>query len=304
MSFTKRKFELISKKSRFNKLIYYIKEFIDKLEPFLIDFVSEKDTLSYFQKDPFNFNIDISIFNKDLNILQLIKVINNPELEDIFEKLNLSIKWINEIDGLNLSIPLNIYDLKIYYHNLLNNILDNFYDEKNLFDSNNADKKEFEIFVVLDNIRSPFNVGSIIRTSESFGVKKIILVGITPKIEHPKVKRVSMKSEVENIFFENEIEAINYIKKEGYKIVAVEKTNKSIDYRDFYIEKPSFIFGNEEFGVSPEILKIADSIIYIPLYGKKNSLNVSVAAGIILSNYVNLKINNNNWFKTIILKNK
>ena len=202
---------------------------------------------------------------------------------DILKKM---LSWLKDIDNIAFEVPKDEYSIKILYHKILSLIPDSIFDESILFDKENKDRKVFNIIVILDNIRSPHNVGSIIRTSESFGVSEVLLTGITPTYENSKVKRISMGAQVKTNYFKETEEAIVYAKEKGYKIVCVEKTKESIDYFDFIIEKPCFVFGNEEFGINPEIIKNSEFTIHIPMYGIKNSLNVSVAAGIILSNQV------------------
>lgn len=293
MSFTKDKFFIIGKRGRINKLVFYLREFINIFEN--IKSIINNNQVN--KKEIFNLNIEnlndenvlfLEIINSKSDLLKKESKINKKiyeniiKLFDIYDRLNLIIEWINEIDKENYNLPLNVYEIKIFYHKILNLISDNFYNEKNLFDKEKKERIIYNISVILDNIRSPYNVGSIIRSSEAFGVKIVALTGITPTLENNKVKRVSMGSEIETIYFEKTEEGIKYFKKNGFNIVCVEKTANAIHFRELKIENPCFIFGNEEFGISPDILSYADKIIYIPMYGKKNSLNVSVAAGIIL----------------------
>ena len=147
------------------------------------------------------------------------------------------------------------------------------------------------IYVVLDNIRSVHNVGSIFRTSDCAGVQKIYLCGTTPTPldrfgrERKDFKKVSLGAEksVAWQYWKSTMEAVLYLTKEGVNFVAVEQDDKSIDYREIPIkENTAFVFGAEVEGVSKEILKMCDTVAEIPLRGKKESLNVSVTAGIIL----------------------
>lgn len=145
-------------------------------------------------------------------------------------------------------------------------------------------KKE-DCYLVLDNIRSALNVGSIIRTSEASGVEKIYFCGITPDTSDQKVLKTSLGAEktLETEYKKTTIEAVNELKEAGFQIVSLEQSQKSEDFRKTKYSYPvCLIVGNEVSGVSDEILKISDKIVEIPMRGKKNSLNVSVATGIAL----------------------
>jgi len=143
--------------------------------------------------------------------------------------------------------------------------------------------KNKKFYLLLDNIRSLFNVGAIFRTADAGGINKIILTGITGKPNDEKVKKVALGAE-ESVPWEHHWQAwriVDKLKKEGFQIVALEQTKESIPYDKF---KPKFplllIVGNEIKGVSKSLLKRADKIIHLPMAGKKESLNVAIAAGI------------------------
>ena len=141
------------------------------------------------------------------------------------------------------------------------------------------------VVVVLDNIRSTFNVGSILRTSDGAGVEKLYLCGITPTPDHPKIKKTALGAEdyVKWEHSKNILEVIVELRKKKYTIVSVEQSEKALDYKSFkYPEKVAFIFGNEISGVSNYIMEDSDAIIDIEMHGKKNSLNVATTVGIIL----------------------
>lgn len=147
-----------------------------------------------------------------------------------------------------------------------------------------------DIIIVLDNIRSVFNVGSIFRTADGAGVKKIILTGITPTPEHQKLKKTALGAEnfVEWEYYQDVQKYLSKSIENGYKIYSIEQCKSSIDYRDAELDNKSIIvFGNEITGVNPEILEISDKILEIPMRGKKNSLNVATTVGIILYNFFN-----------------
>lgn len=147
----------------------------------------------------------------------------------------------------------------------------------------NLSKQNYEIVLVVDNVRSRFNVGSFFRTADAAGIKKIYLGGITPAPPHPKIDKVALGAQ-KTVPFEkltNTTKIIKQLKKSGYKIIALEKTNKSKNIFDIKIQPPvALIVGSETKGISPTILKLADKIIFIPMFGKKESLNVSVAFGV------------------------
>jgi len=138
--------------------------------------------------------------------------------------------------------------------------------------------------LVLHNIRSRFNVGAIFRTADAAGIKKIYLCGITPCPPHPKIDKVSLGAE-KYIAFEKVIQTSKLLKNlkfQGYQIIALEQSKKSIPYFKFKPKRSTaLILGNEVKGLPSKILKICDKIIEIPMYGKKESLNVAVACGIV-----------------------
>ena len=148
---------------------------------------------------------------------------------------------------------------------------------------------EKEFYVICDNIRSLENIGSIFRTSDALGVSKIYLCGISGKVPawetglHKKIAKTALGAE-KTVLFEyckDTGRLIDKLKKENVQIVALEQDKKAISYEKF---KPKFplalIVGNEVKGVSKKVLKKADKIIFLPMRGKKESLNVSVAFGI------------------------
>lgn len=148
-----------------------------------------------------------------------------------------------------------------------------------------------QIYLVLHNIRSTHNVGAIFRTADATGVKKIYISGITPAPidrfgrARPDISKASLGAE-KTVEWESTTdikELIKNLKKEKFQIIAVEQDKKSIDYRDLKKnEKVLLIVGNEVDGVDKEVLDLCDDIIEIPMLGKKESLNVSVATGVVL----------------------
>ena len=147
--------------------------------------------------------------------------------------------------------------------------------------------KKTSAIVILDNIRSIHNVGSIFRTSDSFLIEKIIISGYTATPENSKMEKTALGSSdsVDWEYTEDVIETIQSLKNKGIKVVSVEQADKSWKIEKFTPEKGikyAFIFGNEVDGVSDEIILESDQVLEIPQVGTKHSLNVSVAAGIIL----------------------
>ncbi len=146
-------------------------------------------------------------------------------------------------------------------------------------------------YVILHNIRSAHNVGSIFRTSDGAGVSKIYLTGYTPTPTDRfgrtqlEIVKTSLGAS-ENIEWEQIDDIFNIIKKlqkENIEVVAVEQSNKSVFYKDFKQTKDTaYIFGNEIDGLSEDLLNKVDIVVEISMAGKKESLNVSVSVGIIL----------------------
>ncbi|MBI2068894.1 MAG: RNA methyltransferase [Candidatus Yanofskybacteria bacterium] len=142
-----------------------------------------------------------------------------------------------------------------------------------------------EIYLILDNIRSRENVGSIFRTADAAGVSKIYLCGITPTPPHEKISKTALGAEmyVPWEYCKRAADILKKLKKQKIKIVALEQTPKSVDIFEYRPKFPlALVLGNEVKGLSPQILKYCDKKISIPMYGKKESLNVSVATGVAL----------------------
>lgn len=147
--------------------------------------------------------------------------------------------------------------------------------------------KKTSAIVILDNIRSIHNVGSIFRTSDSFLIEKIIISGYTATPDNPKMEKTALGSSdsVNWEYSEDIIDTIEKLKKRGTKIISIEQADKSLKIEDFKPlkdNKYAFIFGNEVDGIQDEIINVSDDVIEIPQVGTKHSLNVSVAAGIVL----------------------
>ena len=143
------------------------------------------------------------------------------------------------------------------------------------------------VAVVLDNVRSLHNIGSVFRTSDAVMAEVIHLCGITAIPPHKDIHKTALGAtdSVNWEYFEETKESIQKLKKESYTIVAVEQTEDSIPLHTFRAEpnrKYAFIFGHEIRGVQQDIVNLSDIRIDIPQHGTKHSLNISVCAGIVL----------------------
>ena len=146
-----------------------------------------------------------------------------------------------------------------------------------------------KLIIVLDNVRSAFNVGSIFRTADAAGNVEIYLCGITPTPENAKVFKTSLGSEknVRWIHFNNTKEAIEKLKKKETPVYSVELTENSKHFQKFNYFKEqkkeiALVFGHEINGISQPILDMSDECIYIPMEGIKESLNVGITASILI----------------------
>lgn len=145
--------------------------------------------------------------------------------------------------------------------------------------------------ILLDSIRSMQNVWAIFRNADWSWFEKIILTGFTPTPPRWEIAKTALWAENTVIweFFEDPLEIINNLKKDWYKIVSVELTPDAVDYRKYFWKKEDnicLIMWNEVSWVSQKLLDISDEHIMIPMLGQKNSLNVSVAAGIVMYAFV------------------
>ncbi|RLG16183.1 TrmH family RNA methyltransferase [Candidatus Pacearchaeota archaeon] len=147
-------------------------------------------------------------------------------------------------------------------------------------------KSPKEIIVVLDNIRSTYNVGAIFRSADAAGVNKVYLCGITPAPPNPKISKVALGAEDYIVWEKTKTtwRLLEKLKKEGYFIIALEqgKRAKNIFKNKFNKKQDKIVLllGPEVKGLSSKILKRTDKLLEIPMFGKKESLNVAVAFGI------------------------
>ena len=156
---------------------------------------------------------------------------------------------------------------------------------KNVDQYRNSVKSPFVI--VLDNVRSHYNVGSVFRTADAFLTKKICLCGITARPPHREIQKTALGAteSVEWAYYETTTDAITSLKSEGYIIAGIEQTEKSIDLRNVVVDKSqkyALVFGHEVNGVSQEVIDRCDMCIEIPQFGIKHSFNIAVSTGIVL----------------------
>lgn len=141
------------------------------------------------------------------------------------------------------------------------------------------------LVVVMDNVRSMYNVGSIFRTCDGFAVEKLLLCGITACPPHKEIAKTALGAteSVDWKHYDSTVEAVHQLKADGYTVYAVEQVDTSIALQDFVPEsgqKIAIVLGNEVFGVDDEVLPLCDGALEIPQVGTKHSFNVSVAGAI------------------------
>jgi len=148
-----------------------------------------------------------------------------------------------------------------------------------------SDKSPF--IIVLDNIRSLNNTGSVFRTADCLKAKAVYLCGITATPPHRDIHKTALGAteSVDWHYYENTTEAIAELKKDGYRILALEQAEGSVKLQDFNPDnknKYALVFGHEVKGVQQDVLDMADACLEIPQFGTKHSFNISVSAGIVL----------------------
>ena len=172
-------------------------------------------------------------------------------------------------------------DINQKYRKLLNSELGRLSQEQF------KEREKIPIVAVLDNVRSQHNIGAAFRTSDAFLVSKIVLCGIcaTPPSAEIHKSALGAENSVERSYFKETTEAVKCLKNEGYQIISIEQAENSVSLQDFPFkawEKYAFIFGNEVKGVQQDVVDMSDTVIEIPQYGTKHSLNVSVSIGLVL----------------------
>lgn len=150
---------------------------------------------------------------------------------------------------------------------------------------------KFPLSVVMDNVRSMHNVGAVIRTSDAFLLESIYLCGITAVPPHPELHKTALGAEdtVNWIYFKETFDAVKELKAKGYTVLAIEQCEGSTILDKLEVnphEKYAVVLGNEVKGVQQDVVDMCDGCIEIPQFGTKHSLNVSVAAGIVLWEFV------------------
>ncbi|MCB9246209.1 MAG: RNA methyltransferase [Flavobacteriales bacterium] len=150
-----------------------------------------------------------------------------------------------------------------------------------------SDAPKKNLIVLLDNVRSMLNVGSVFRTCDAFAIRKLYLCGITAKPPHREITKTAIGAElsVDWEYAPSAVDLISDLKGKGMRIVAIEQTDQSvsldqIEFQDDLVRV--LIFGNEVDGVSDAVLSLCDEFVEIPQFGTKHSLNISVSAGVVL----------------------
>ena len=149
------------------------------------------------------------------------------------------------------------------------------------------DADKLQVAVVLDNVRSQHNIGSVFRTADAFRIERILLCGITATPPNREMQKTALGA-TETVsweYCENTLQAVEQLRKDGFTILAIEQVEGSVPLENFdpgKFEKIALVFGNEVNGVNEAIVNEADACIEIPQFGTKHSLNISVTAGIVL----------------------
>ena len=155
--------------------------------------------------------------------------------------------------------------------------------------------EKFPVIAVLENIRSMHNVGSVFRTADAFLIEAIYICGYTAQPPRKEIDKTALGATetVDWKYFSSGKDAVEELRKSGYRIFAIEQVDKSISLEnlsELKTEKVALIFGNEISGVEADTIALCDGCIEIPQFGMKHSLNISVAAGIVLWEIVRTKI--------------
>ena len=147
--------------------------------------------------------------------------------------------------------------------------------------------KKLPVTVVLDNVRSEMNVGSVFRTADAFLIERLMLCGITPQPPKSEIHKTALGAE-ESVtwqYHSTTLDAIEQLKREGYTIYSIEQVHESISLENFSVkkdEKIAIVFGNEVKGVSQQVVDVSDACVEIPQHGTKHSLNISCCAAIVM----------------------
>jgi len=149
------------------------------------------------------------------------------------------------------------------------------------------EQEKYPLIVILDDIRSLSNIGTFFRTSDAFNVEKIYLCGITATPPHREILKTALGAQDTVVWEhrENIVELVKELQSQQVHVAAIEQTEETVMLQDIHqlkAEKFALVFGNEVNGVNQEVINLADSVIEIPQFGTKHSLNVSVCAGVVL----------------------
>lgn len=156
--------------------------------------------------------------------------------------------------------------------------------------------EKLPLIVVLDDVRSMHNVGSVFRTSDAFRIEAVYLCGITSTPPNAEIHKTALGAEdsVEWKYFDTALEAVEALKSNGYEVYSVEQAHGSTMLQEFtpiYNNRYAVILGNEVKGVHQEVIDASDGCLEIPQFGTKHSMNVSVTAGIIIWHFAQMIIN-------------
>lgn len=143
------------------------------------------------------------------------------------------------------------------------------------------------VVLVLDNIRSLNNTGSVFRTADAFRLQGLHLCGITACPPHREIHKTALGAteSVDWKYYKHSVDSVNKLKNDGFRILVLEQTNSSLKLNNFHLSGPgkiAVVLGNEIKGVSDEVIRLADNCIEIPQFGTKHSFNVAVSCGIVL----------------------
>lgn len=143
------------------------------------------------------------------------------------------------------------------------------------------------VTVVLDNVRSEMNVGSVFRTADAFLIERIVLCGITPQPPKPEIHKTALGAEdsVAWQYFPDTVQAVECLKQEGYTIVAIEQVHDSVSLQELdasSLGRVAIVLGNEVKGVGQEVVDASDLCVELPQHGTKHSLNISCCAAIVM----------------------
>ncbi len=156
-------------------------------------------------------------------------------------------------------------------------------------DTTTRKASSYPLTIVLDNLRSAYNVGSILRSAEALGASRVLLCGLTPTPDKTKTSRTALGSDhwIPWNYYESTLDALRKLKESGHTIYALETAQNATDIEQKNIQWPAaLVLGNERYGIPPHLLKECNYTVSIPMRGRKNSLNVGVCAGIAIYSFI------------------